>query len=399
MRSAGHKYKSKAALFHPRAQSVTGDKQSKTQLSDAKGATPGKLEQAEEKVESGRTTKPAEDLNLLTISGITVTKEDAVKAAAVGTAAVLGAAVLVATRGKSGLTQGARMAEANLGTSAVEGLAAATKAGALPLGKEVALQGRAGLTQMGALEAKQALKLEAGKTGGTYAKISDEAARAEIAQIKATFAPERTAGKILRDKAAAAMQEQEAKGFVPRHPVSGELLSKPEHFKVAYMDTLPVKSAPEFIPTGRLMPGKYPMDWQTFSSHFGQGSERQKLLSEFQSTLQKLKEMGVKEVNVGGSFVSKKPVPGDIDFIFDRGAPGVNQKLLQSAHDGIFSVSSAPALREKGMQMMVGPTDNATFKSLQYFMSHHNESLSGTIRSEIRPKRLAIPNGLVVLRL
>lgn len=189
---------------------MTGDKQSKTQLSDAKGATPGKLEPPEDKIESGKGTKPAEELNLLSISGITVTKEDAVKAAAVGTAAVLGAAVLLATRGKSGLSQGARIAETNLGTSAAEGLAAAAKAGTQQIGKEAALHGKSGLTQIGALEAKQAIKREAGRAGGTYAQISDEAPRAEIAQIKATFAPERTAGKILRDKAATAMQEQEA---------------------------------------------------------------------------------------------------------------------------------------------------------------------------------------------
>jgi hypothetical protein len=234
---------------------------------------------------------------------------------------------------------------------------------------------------------------------GAYPRISDEAARAEIKQIKLAYAQERTAGKVVGEKASGVVQEQQARFRVPRHPLSGELLSGQEHFKTAYIDALPIKPVLEFSTSGRLMPGKYPMDFDTFSRQFGQGERRRELLVEFQGTLQKLKAMGVTEVQVGGSFVSKKSVPGDIDFMFDKAAPGVNQRLLESAHDGLFSRSSAPALREKGLQMMVGPTDNATTKSLQYFLSHHHETLSGVVRNEVRPKRLAVPNGLVVLRL
>lgn len=348
----------------------------------------GQIQQASEVDKGGN--KPGQDLNLLSVSGIAISKDDALKAGALGTAAVLGVALFVGTRGKSGLATGAKAAEAAFAENLAGGLQVA-KIFEGSVGSRVA--------QRGAIDVGSAVRLESGKVAGAYPRISDEAARAEIKQIKTIYAQERTAGKPVGAKAAGVVQEQQATGGVPKHPLSGEVLSGPEHFKTAYIDALPIKPVLEFSPSGRLMPGKYPMDFEEFSRQFGQGERRRELLTEFQGTLQKLKAMGVTEVQVGGSFVSKKAVPGDIDFAFDKIAPGVNQKLLASAHGVLFSQSSAPALREKGLQMMVGPTENATSKSMQYFLSHHHESISGLVRNEVRPKRLAIPNGLVVLRL
>ncbi len=358
---------------------------------DARSTGEGKLGQIKDdsSVSNGG-KKPGQDLNLLSVNGIVISKDDALKAAAVGTAAALGAAVFIGTRGKSGLTAGAKAAEAAFADNLAGGLQTA-KIFEGSLGSRVA--------QRGASDVGSAVRLESGKVAGAYPRISDEAARAEIKQIKTLYAPERAADKLVSAKASGVVQEQQATGSVPKHPLSGEVLSGPEHFKTAYVDAMPIKPVLEFSTSGRLMPGKYPMDFEAFSRQFGQGERRRELLVEFQGTLEKLKAMGVKEVQVGGSFVSKKSVPGDIDFMFDQAAPGVNQALLKSAHDGLLSRSSAPALREKGLQMMVGPTDNATTKSLQYFLAHHNESISGLVRNEVFPKRLAVPNGLVVLRL
>jgi hypothetical protein len=366
------------------------DKQLKSET-DARSAGEGKLGQLKDDsaVNKGG-NKPGQDLNLLSVSGITISKDDALKAAAVGTAAALGAAIFIGTRGKSGPAAGAKAAEAAFADNVAGGLQTA-KIFEGSVGSRVA--------QRGAIDVGSAVRLESGKVAGAYPRISDEAARAEIKQIKTVYAQERTAGKSVGERASGVVQEQQAMGDVPKHPLSGAVLSGAEHFKTAYIDALPVKPVLEFSTSGRLMPGKYPMDFEAFSRQFGQGERRGELLVEFQSTVQKLKAIGVKEVHVGGSFVSKKSVPGDIDFMFDKAAPGVNQRLLESAHDGLFSQSSAPALREKGLQMMVGPTDNATTKSLQYFLAHHHESISGLVRNEVRPKRLAIPNGLVVLRL
>jgi hypothetical protein len=358
---------------------------------DASSAGEGKLGQIKDDSAVNKDgNKPGQDLNLLSVNGIVISKDDALKAAAVGTAAALGAAVFIGTRGKSGLTAGAKAAEAAFADNLAGGLQTA-KIFEGSLGSKVA--------QLAAAEVKPAIRLEAGQVAGAYTRMSEEAARAEIKQIKTVYAPEITAGKSVGERATGVVQAQQAMGDVPKHPLSGAVLSGPEHFKTAYIDALPIKPVLEFSTSGRLMPGKYPMDFDTFSRQFGQGERRRELLVEFQGTLEKLKAMGVKEVQVGGSFVSKKSVPGDIDFMFDKAAPGVNQTLLKSAHDGLFSQSSAPALREKGLQMMVGPLDNATTKSLQYFLSHHHETLSGVVRNEVRPKRLAVPNGLVVLRL
>ncbi|MBP9090788.1 hypothetical protein KBI23_07130 [bacterium] len=370
---------------------MPADRHQKTESTDVRSAGEGKFGQIEDDsaVDKGG-NKPGQDLNLLSISGISISKDDAVKAGAIGTAAVLGVALFVGTRGKSGLASGAKAAEAAFADNLAGGLQTAK-----------IFEGNVGsiVAQRGAVDVGSAVRFESGKVAGAYPRISDEAARAEIKQIKTVYAQERTAGKSVGERASGVVRDEQATGGVPRHPLSGELLSWPEHFKTAYIDALPTKPVVEFSTSGRLMPGKYPMDFDAFSRQFGQGERRGELLVEFQSTLQKLKAMGVKEVQVGGSFVSKKSVPGDIDFMFDKAAPGVNQALLKSAHDGLFSRSSAPALREKGLQMMVGPTDNATTKSLQYFLAHHNESLSGLVRNEVRPKRLAVPNGLVVLRL
>lgn len=67
-----------------------------------------------------------------------------------------------------------------------------------------------------------------------------------------------------------------------------------------------------------LLPGIYRLSWSEFESTFGSGSrKRQALLAGLRAQLALLAEAGCKRVYVGGSFASKKRVPGDFDAVYD----------------------------------------------------------------------------------
>jgi hypothetical protein len=74
---------------------------------------------------------------------------------------------------------------------------------------------------------------------------------------------------------------------------------------------------PPFDERGYLPPGVYETDEAEFNRRFGFNSYRRKLLSGLHEALVGLKQAGCDRVYIGGSFVTDKQEPGDIDGCFE----------------------------------------------------------------------------------
>ncbi|MBI1271777.1 hypothetical protein GC174_15235 [bacterium] len=71
---------------------------------------------------------------------------------------------------------------------------------------------------------------------------------------------------------------------------------------------------PGFTSDGRLPVGEYNLPWPLFSLKFGTNSERRVLLRYLLKLLKQLKAAGIDKAIIGGSFISAKVNPTDIDL-------------------------------------------------------------------------------------
>jgi hypothetical protein len=90
---------------------------------------------------------------------------------------------------------------------------------------------------------------------------------------------------------------------------------------------------PPFTEKGYLPPGIWAMSWSEFCDRYGYNSRRINLLSGLMSALKLLIRSGCDEVYIGGSFITSKERPNDIDGCFD--GVGIDVSLLDSAFDDL----------------------------------------------------------------
>lgn len=84
-----------------------------------------------------------------------------------------------------------------------------------------------------------------------------------------------------------------------------------------------------FLTSGRLPPGIHPCSFQQFAEKYDFNQRRRRYLRLFGNFLDELKARGVVEVFVGGSFVTAKALPSDIDFSFAVEAAGEKLRGLK----------------------------------------------------------------------
>lgn len=78
----------------------------------------------------------------------------------------------------------------------------------------------------------------------------------------------------------------------------------------------------------RLEPGRYELTWSEFSGSFFNNEHRQHLGQGMLAAIKDLQNAGCKRVEVGGSFVSSKPLPKDFDLVFQK--DGVDMSRVDS---------------------------------------------------------------------
>ena len=74
---------------------------------------------------------------------------------------------------------------------------------------------------------------------------------------------------------------------------------------------------PAVRPSGFLPPGIHPALWTEFEQHYDHTPRRHELLAGLAAALAELRAAGCSQIFVGGSFLTPKPDPNDIDCCFD----------------------------------------------------------------------------------
>lgn len=97
-----------------------------------------------------------------------------------------------------------------------------------------------------------------------------------------------------------------------RQPVLGIVAGAPEQ-RLQRMLATRTPGLPATLSNGYLPRGVHEVDWRSFAARFGGTPRRAELLGQLQRALQVLAGAGVEHVLVGGSFVTTKLEPGDID--------------------------------------------------------------------------------------
>ncbi|NJM75750.1 MAG: hypothetical protein HC852_08190 [Acaryochloridaceae cyanobacterium RU_4_10] len=106
---------------------------------------------------------------------------------------------------------------------------------------------------------------------------------------------------------------------------------------------------PPFDGRGYLPPGIYESNEAEFNRRFGFTPHRQRLLSGLQFALAELKQSGCDRVYIGGSFVTNKECPNDIDGCFE--GVSIDENLL----DPIFFDSDLDAQKAQyGVELVFG---------------------------------------------
>jgi hypothetical protein len=118
---------------------------------------------------------------------------------------------------------------------------------------------------------------------------------------------------------------------------------------------------PPFDERGYLPPGTYETDEVEFSRRFGFNSYRQQLLIGLKAALVSLKQGGCERVYIGGSFITDKAEPGDIDGCFE--GLFINENTI----DPIFIDSDLDAQKAKyGVELVLGSNRAGFFQTDRY---------------------------------
>lgn len=88
----------------------------------------------------------------------------------------------------------------------------------------------------------------------------------------------------------------------------------------------------DHLPTGLLPAGVHDASMGQFELRFGRGERRGELLRETSGLIEAMHAVGVRDVVVGGSFVSTKPAPGDVDLLW-FGADDIRPEVADAVSD------------------------------------------------------------------
>lgn len=118
---------------------------------------------------------------------------------------------------------------------------------------------------------------------------------------------------------------------------------------------------PPFDERGYLPPGIYETDEAEFERRFGFNNYRQQLLVGLKAALISLKQAGCDRVYIGGSFITNKAEPGDIDGCFE----GIY--IDESVIDPIFIDSDLDAQKARfGVKLVFGSNRAGFFQTDRY---------------------------------
>lgn len=88
---------------------------------------------------------------------------------------------------------------------------------------------------------------------------------------------------------------------------------------------------------GDLVAGVWDATWTEIEDHFGANVKRQELLTKFKQAVVALRAAGCRQIYLGGSFITTKLWPNDIDAAWDTA--GVRIDGLMANHPAFFDLA------------------------------------------------------------
>lgn len=125
---------------------------------------------------------------------------------------------------------------------------------------------------------------------------------------------------------------------------------------------------PPFELTGRLPAGVHSATWLAFVERFGTSAHRREQVAKLEAALRVLRGAGCPRVFVGGSFVTTKSEPGDVDVVWDT--TGVDAEALDAIFFDFGDERAAQKQRFGGeffpTQLVEGVTGRSFLRFFQY---------------------------------
>lgn len=179
-------------------------------------------------------------------------------------------------------------------------------------------------------------------------------------------------------RSALSMAAGETKAILPELKVVGSetgLLTQGAKSGASSVTRTPFSSLGEpFQESGRLVSGTHRLSWDELVRHFGTTPERQVLLERFKPIAHDLKAAKIDNVEIGGSFASKKPAPKDIDFAWNNEQPGFSPFRLRWRQPDLMTAET-DALQYRGLHNVNGAKG-----------SHYPDALQFLRKVKIEPK-------------
>ena len=149
---------------------------------------------------------------------------------------------------------------------------------------------------------------------------------------------------------------------------------------------------PKFSNDGYLPPGIHKVSISELAQRLATGPRRAQLTHSLLRTLAGLREAGVAKVFIGGSFVSTKPVPGDVDILFRKGHPFKWNPFIRTArrayaqdihiYDADRRVTDALSLQLTSEQRAAWSSRTPTF--LELFQNTRSGAHVGVVEVDLK---------------
>lgn len=140
---------------------------------------------------------------------------------------------------------------------------------------------------------------------------------------------------------------------------------------------------PPFDPPDRLPAGIHPATWPAFVERFGTSTHRRGQLVKLGEALRLLRDAGCPRAFVGGSFVTTKSEPADVDVAWDM--TGVDADVLDAIFFDFDNERAAQKRRFGGEFFTAQLVEGATGRSfLQFFQYTRDDEPVGIVALDLK---------------
>ncbi len=142
---------------------------------------------------------------------------------------------------------------------------------------------------------------------------------------------------------------------------------------------------PAFNHRGKLPKGIYTLMWAEFVAHFSYNNQRQELLGGLMRAIRLLQQAGCRTIYVGGSFITSKQKPGDIDVVWEGAT--TDWLYLKQIAPVFFEMTPGSPRQKRMFGGEFFPAEGIELESgltfLEFFQRDRHHRRRGIVRLEI----------------